>query len=72
MNEGTPQAWLDGFKDPQREALVAEALANNAELERATAALGQSIAEALGISEANLTPQQRLALGLSENTAAIR
>lgn len=61
-NEGTPQAWLDGFKDPQLEALVAEALANNAEFERATAALGQSIAEAR-ITGADIKPSANLGLG---------
>ena len=59
--DGAPQAWLDDFDAPELEALIAEAMANNAELERVTAVLGQSIAEAR-ISGADLMPSANLGL----------
>lgn len=51
--------------------VIAKSDTNTLKLRSDIAANGQSIAEALGITVSNLTPQQRLALGLNETTAAI-
>lgn len=51
--------------------VMAKSDTNTLKLRSDISANGQSIAEALGISVSNLTPQQRLSLGLNEDTAAI-
>lgn len=50
---------------------IAKSDTNTLKLKSDIAANGQSIAEALGISVGNLSPEQRIALGLPETTAAI-
>jgi NodT family efflux transporter outer membrane factor (OMF) lipoprotein len=54
-------AWLNDLDAPELKALIAEAMANNAELRRATAVLGQSIAEAR-IAGAERMPSASLGL----------
>lgn len=56
-----PEPWLEAFDSPELEALVAEALANNAELQRVSAVFGQRIAEAR-IAGADLMPSADLGL----------
>lgn len=51
--------------------VMAKSDTNTLQLRSDISATGQSIAEALGIKVADLTPQQRRALGLDERTAAI-
>lgn len=51
--------------------VIANSDTNTLKLKSDISANGQSIAEALGFSVADLTLQQRLTLGLSDNTAAI-
>jgi NodT family efflux transporter outer membrane factor (OMF) lipoprotein len=58
----SPTPWLSTFNEPELEALIEEALQNNAELERVSAALGQSIAEAR-IAGADLKPSADIGLG---------
>ncbi|MDF1656709.1 MAG: trypsin-like peptidase domain-containing protein [Verrucomicrobiales bacterium] len=52
-------------------SVIAKSDTNTLKLRSDISANGQSIAEALGITVADLTPQQRLALGLNETTAAV-
>ncbi|HKK17805.1 MAG TPA: efflux transporter outer membrane subunit [Opitutales bacterium] len=56
-----PQDWLRDLNAPELEKLIAEAMAHNADLERVTALLGQSIAEAR-ISGADLMPAANFGL----------
>lgn len=56
-----PEAWLKDFDDPELESLIEEALRQNADLERASAVLAQSIAEAR-IAGADLMPSANLGL----------
>jgi len=50
---------------------IAKSDTNTLKLRSDISASGKSIADALGITVANLTPQQRVALGLDESAAAI-
>lgn len=61
VGSDAPQAWLSDFKQPALERLVAEAISNNADLQRITAVLGQRIAEAR-ISGADILPSAGLGL----------
>lgn len=55
------QTWLGDLNAPELEALIEEAMAGNPDLQRATAVLGQSIAEAR-IAGADLMPSANLGL----------
>ena len=60
--ESSPHtAWLDDFKDPALNEMVAEALTRNANLQAAAARFAQTIAEA-GLTRADLRPSARLGL----------
>lgn len=60
-NPVTDQGWLADLNSPQLESLIAEAMAENANLQRAVAVLGQTIAEAR-ISGADLMPSTNFGL----------
>ncbi|PXA04577.1 hypothetical protein DDZ13_05215 [Coraliomargarita sinensis] len=60
-NQDIPQNWLKDLNAPKLEALVEEAMQHNADLQRVTAVLGQSIAEAR-IAGADLMPSANLGL----------
>lgn len=55
------QGWLEDLNSPELGALIDEAMAHNAQLQRVVAVLGQSIAEAR-ISGADLMPSANLGL----------
>jgi len=59
--EQVGQSWLSDLNAPKLEGLIAEAMAQNADLQRVTAVLGQSIAEAR-IAGADLMPSANLGL----------
>lgn len=60
-DSAAPEPWLEEFDSSELEALVEEALANNAELQRVVAVFGQRIAEAR-IAGADLMPSADLGL----------
>lgn len=60
-DEAAPTEWLKDFESPELEALIAEAIANNPDLEATAARFNQSIAEAR-ITGADLMPSAGLGL----------
>lgn len=59
--KGATEGWLKDLNSPELEKLIEEAMAHNADLQRATAVLGQSISEAR-LSGADLMPSTSLGL----------
>lgn len=60
-SKSVTQSWLKDLNSPQLEKLIDEALVHNADLQRVTAVLGQSISEAR-IAGADLMPSASLGL----------
>lgn len=60
-SNGATQGWLKDFNSPKLEALIAEAMIHNADLQRVTAVLGQTISEAR-LSGADLMPSANLGI----------
>lgn len=59
------QGWLSDFNRPELEALIDEALEHNADFQRVTAVLGQSIAEAR-LAGADLMPSAGIGLDAAQ------
>jgi NodT family efflux transporter outer membrane factor (OMF) lipoprotein len=59
--KGEAQGWLKDLNSPKLEALIAEAMVYNADLQRVTAVLGQTISEAR-LSGADLMPTANLGI----------